>query len=41
MDHGIVVRGGVDDALDGYCLLHVGADGGEGGGEVVEVFFQA
>jgi hypothetical protein len=31
-----VVRGGVDDALVCPCLPHVRADGGEGGGEVVE-----
>ena len=28
--------GGIDVALVGSCLLHVWADGGEGGGEVVE-----
>jgi len=31
-----VVRGGVDDANVGACLLHVRTDGGEGGGEMVE-----
>ncbi len=31
-----MVRGGVDDAHDCACLLHVRANGGEGGGEVVE-----
>ena len=31
-----MVRGKVDDAPDGSCLLYVGADGGEGGGDVIE-----
>ena len=36
MDLDIVVRGGVDAALDGSCLLYVSADGGEGDGDVFE-----
>ena len=36
MDPHVVVRVGVNGALVGSCLLHVRADGGEGGGEVVK-----
>ena len=36
MDHVIVVRGMVDDALSGSFLFHVRADGGQSGCEVVE-----
>ena len=32
----VVIRGGVDGAFAGSCSIHVGADGGEGGGEMVE-----
>ena len=31
-----MLSGGVDGALVGSCLLDVRADGGEGGGEVVD-----
>ena len=36
MDPSILVRGKVDNAPNGSCLLHVRAGGGEGGGEVIE-----
>ena len=36
MDPSVVVRSGVDDAPTSSCLLHVRADGGEGGSEMVE-----
>jgi hypothetical protein len=35
MDPRIVVRGRIEDAYDGSCLLHLGADGVEDGCEVV------
>ena len=31
-----MVRLGTEDALDGSCLLHLGADGGESSGEVIK-----
>ena len=31
-----MVRGGVGNVPAGSCLIHVRADGGEGGGEIVE-----
>jgi len=36
VDHGVAVRGVVDNARVGTCLLHVRANGGESGDSVVE-----
>ncbi len=35
MGHGVVVRGGAYGAPVGPCLLHLRADSGKGGGDVV------
>ena len=37
MDLGVLVQVGVSCAPGGSCFVHGRADGGEGGGEVVEI----